>query len=118
MLLSARKLPVGAGVLSGLAGGSLLTRAASNMDFKRLIGVKAGRRAVELEKTIKIPAPVDHVFSVWTRYENFPLFMSRIREVRDLGHGRSHWVALGPLGAPLQWDAVIHRLKSFVEDER
>lgn len=107
MLLSARKLPAGAGVLSGLAGGSLLTRAATNMDFKRLVGLNTGRRAIELEKTIKIPAPVDRVYSLWTRYENFPLFMSRIKEVRDLGHGRSHWVALGPLGAALQWDAVI-----------
>src|SRR5262245_21390578 len=107
MLLSARRLPAGAGALSRLAGLGLLTRAATNMDFKRLVGVKAGRRAVELEKTIKISAPVDRVYSLWTRYENFPLFMSRIKEVRDLGHGRSRWVALGPLGAPLHWDAVI-----------
>jgi uncharacterized membrane protein len=107
MILSARKLPAGSGLLSGLAGLGLLTRAATNMDFKRLVGVRASRRAVELEKTIKIPASVDRVYSLWTRYENFPLFMSHIREVRDLGHGRSHWVAHGPLGAPFQWHAVV-----------
>jgi uncharacterized membrane protein len=107
MLLSASKLPAGSGILSRLAGLGLLTRAATNMGFRRLFGVKAGYRAVELEKTIKIPAPVDRVYSLWARYENFPLFMSHIKQVRDLGHGRSHWVAVGPLGAPLQWDAVI-----------
>jgi uncharacterized membrane protein/osmotically-inducible protein OsmY len=107
MMLSARKLPAGAGILSGLAGLGLLARAAANLDFKRLFGVRAGRRAVELEKTIKIAAPVDRVYSLWTRYENFPLFMSHIKAVRELGHGRSHWVAQGPLGAPFQWNAVI-----------
>jgi uncharacterized membrane protein len=33
--------------------------------------------------------------------------MSHLREVRDLGDDRSHWVATGPGGVALSWDAVV-----------
>jgi uncharacterized membrane protein/osmotically-inducible protein OsmY len=93
--------------LASLAGVALVARAATNMEFKRLAGFKVGPHAVDIQKTIKISAPVERVYSLWTNYENFPLFMSRIHEVRDLGNGRSHWVVKGPLGATLEWDAEI-----------
>jgi uncharacterized membrane protein len=98
------------GALPRLAGLVLLVRAASNIEFKRLVGFKAGPRAVDIQKTIKIYAPAERVYSLWTDYENFPLFMSRINEVRDLGNGRSHWIVKGPLGATLEWDAEITQL--------
>ena len=47
------------------------------------------------------------MYEFWTDYENFPLFMSNVREVRDLGGGRSHWVVRGPGGLPIEWDAVL-----------
>ena len=34
-------------------------------------------------------------------------FMSHLREVTDLGGGRSHWVAEGPADIPVEWDAQI-----------
>jgi len=98
------------GALPRIAGLALLARAASNIELKRLVGFKAGPRAVDIQKTIKISAPLERVYSLWTDYENFPLFMSRIHEVRDLGNGRSHWIVKGPLGATLEWDAEITRL--------
>lgn len=36
--------------------------------------------------------------------------MSHLKEVRDLGHGRSHWIAAGPVGLPVEWDAEITEL--------
>jgi uncharacterized membrane protein len=33
--------------------------------------------------------------------------MSHVRDVRDLGDGRSHWVVVGPADAGVEWDAVI-----------
>jgi len=35
--------------------------------------------------------------------------MASLREVRDMGNGRSHWVAAGPGGVPVGWDAVVTR---------
>ena len=95
------------GALPRLAGLALIVRAATNIEFKRLVGFKVGPHAVDIQKTIKISASIERVYSLWTNYENFPLFMSRIHEVRDLGNGLSHWVVKGPLGATLEWDAQI-----------
>jgi uncharacterized membrane protein len=33
--------------------------------------------------------------------------MSHLREIRKIDEGRSHWVASGPAGVPIEWDAVI-----------
>jgi uncharacterized membrane protein len=65
------------------------------------------RRTVDIQKTIHIEAPVEQVYAFWTNYQNFPLFMSNIREIHDLGGGRSHWLVSGPGGAPIEWDAAL-----------
>ena len=65
------------------------------------------RRAVDIQKTLYIEAPIDQVFGFWSNYENFPLFMSHVREVEDRGQGRSHWKVSGPGGVPIEWNAVL-----------
>jgi uncharacterized membrane protein len=64
------------------------------------------RRTVDIQKTIHIEAPPEQVFAFWSNYENFPLFMSNVREVRDLGGGRSHWLVSGPARVPIEWNAM------------
>ncbi|HJU85796.1 MAG TPA: SRPBCC family protein, partial [Gemmatimonadota bacterium] len=74
---------------------------------RRLTGMGPGRRAVDYRKTITVAAPVDEVYDLWSRVENFPRIMSHIREVRDIGNGRTRWTATGPAGIPVSWDAVV-----------
>ncbi len=62
---------------------------------------------MDVQKTININASVERVFELWSNYRYFPHFMSAVREVRDLGNGRSHWVVAGPAGMPVEWDAVL-----------
>jgi uncharacterized membrane protein len=69
--------------------------------------VRERRRTVDIQKTLFIEAPPDRVYQFWTDYENFPLFMSNVLEVQDLGSGRSHWVVRGPGGVAIEWDAVL-----------
>src|SRR5439155_14308825 len=95
----------------GTAGLGLVARAATNTEIKRLLGLGGGRRAGDVRKTITIAAPPEEVFDFWTNYANFPRLMSHLKEVRDLGGGRSHWVASGPGGLPVSWDAVITRFE-------
>ncbi|HEX7052032.1 MAG TPA: SRPBCC family protein [Longimicrobiales bacterium] len=95
------------GTVLGAAGASLLARAATNLGLRRLVGVNAGRRAVDIQKTITIDAPIEDVFAFWSRPENFPRFMAHLQEVRRTGEGTYHWVARGPLGATVEWDAVV-----------
>ncbi|MGH8070329.1 MAG: SRPBCC family protein [Candidatus Entotheonellia bacterium] len=91
----------------GLAGLTMLARAITNIELKRLIGVGAGRRAVDIQKTITITAPIERVFELWAHYQNFPHFMSNVRDVKDLGDGRSRWIVTGPAGTTVEWDAVM-----------
>jgi uncharacterized membrane protein len=96
----------GMGAALGVAGAALVARSATERDFGRLVGVRQGRRAVRVQKTINIGAPVEQVFDFFSEFENYPQFMSHIREVHDLGGGRTHWVVDGPAGTTVEWDAV------------
>jgi len=97
--------------LGSLALG-IVTRAIVNKPVRRLVGAGAGdaRATMHFSKTIDIDSPVEEVFEFWRHPENFSTFMSHIREVRDLGNGRSHWVANGPAHLPVEWDAEITKL--------
>jgi uncharacterized membrane protein len=33
--------------------------------------------------------------------------MSNVREIEDLGGGRSRWIVSGPGGVPIEWEAVL-----------
>jgi uncharacterized membrane protein len=96
---------IGAGL--GLLGLGLVTRGLSDLPTSRLVGVGAGRRAVDVNKGININAPIDLVFGFFSHYDNFPQFMSNVKEVRDPGTGRSHWVVAGPAGITVEWDADL-----------
>lgn len=91
----------------GTIGLGILARSVTNMPVKRIVGVGAGHRAVDVQKTIHIAAPVEKVFEFWDNFQNFPKFMSNVREVQMKEDGRSHWVVAGPAGVPVEWDAVI-----------
>jgi uncharacterized membrane protein len=62
---------------------------------------------VEVEKTLTIEAPVEVVWGLWSNFENFPRFMTHVREVRRIDEGHSHWVAVGPGGVSVEWDAIV-----------
>jgi uncharacterized membrane protein len=100
-----------AGAALSAAGTALIARALTDTDVRRLVGVSGGRRAVDLEKTITIEAPVGDVFAFWQHYENFPKFMSHVRDVRP-GEvdGRSYWVVDGPAGVPISFEAETTRV--------
>lgn len=98
------------GALLGALGALLLLRNFANRPLPRLLGVGAGRRATEFQKTLTVRAPVDDVFEFWMNFENFPRFMTHLQEVQKIGEGRYHWVARGPAGIPVDWDAEVTRL--------
>jgi uncharacterized membrane protein len=94
-------------ILIGSLGFALFVRAAANLPARRLVGVGAGPRAVDIQKTININAPADLVYGFWSNYDNFPLFMHNVKEVCDMNDGKSHWIVAGPAGTSIEWDAVL-----------
>lgn len=109
LMVNCTRHPNPLNVTLGTLGFGLFVRAATNMEIMRALGLGGSRRGIDFQKTINIQAPVDKVFSMWTHYDNFPRFMHHVREVRDLGNGRSNWRVAGPMGTEIQWDAVCTR---------
>jgi uncharacterized membrane protein len=79
-------------------------------DEKRLDDTRAalaGERGIHVREAIRLEKPLDEVYRFWRRLENLPRFMTYLERVTDLGGGRSHWVAKGPGGVRVEWDAEI-----------
>ncbi len=64
------------------------------------------RRASQLSVSFVVDHPVHVVFAFCRDFENFPLFIGALREVRDFGDGRSHWCASTRSGGTVEWDAI------------
>jgi uncharacterized membrane protein len=90
----------------GTVGLALAWPAISGTGGARWFGLR-GARGVRVIKTITVAGPPERVFPFFARYDSWPRFMANLKEVRDLGNGRSHWVARGPGGVPVSWDAAI-----------
>lgn len=62
--------------------------------------------ATTVEREIDIDLPVREVYDQWTRFEEFPSFMSGVDEVRRIDDQHLHWrVSVG--GVTREFDATI-----------
>lgn len=100
------------GTLCAVSGGALLLRAASNEQLGRVAGMRGGRSAIHVQKTVNVSAPLDEVYAWFTEWERWPEWMSHVREVSASGERgvlgeRLHWAVDGPAGVPVSWDAEI-----------
>lgn len=59
-----------------------------------------------IKQTVTVNRPAREVYAFWRNLENLPRFMSNLREVQSAGT-RSHWIADGPMGNTVEWDAEI-----------
>lgn len=62
---------------------------------------------VRVEKVVAIDRSREELYGFWRKFENLPRFMRHLESVREAGQNRSHWVAKGPAGTSIQWDAEI-----------
>ena len=103
--------------------GALLTRAVSGrcpvngmlgrnsaLDDEPSSSVTSVRRGegVRVDERIVLNRPRSEVYRFWRNLENLPRFMDHLESVSVLDEERSHWVAKGPAGSKVEWDAVIH----------
>jgi uncharacterized membrane protein len=64
-------------------------------------------QGIRVEKTTTIQRSPEEVYRFWRRFENLPRFMTHLEAVQTIDNGRSHWIARGPAGATVEWDAEI-----------
>lgn len=107
------------GSFSGLGlaalGGSMLYRGATGRRLFEVIrdkmtGGGAGQdqeagRGIDVEAYKTINKSPEELYRFWRNFENFPRFMYYLESVRSLDDKRSHWVARGPFGSRVEWEA-------------
>ena len=123
--LAAAAAMIGYGISRRSAGGLLMAAGAVPLAYRGATGhwpaavegllsssgdtraALSGPRGIHVRESIRLERAVDEVYRFWSRLDNLPTFMTNLAEVTDLGGGRSHWVARGPGGVRVQWDAEI-----------
>jgi uncharacterized membrane protein len=109
------------GLILSAAGAALLHRGSTgHCNVYEALGINSanGRdkevpvaRDVHVEKSITINASPDELYAFWRQFENLPRFMNHLESVSSLGFNRWHWVAKGPAGTRVEWDAEIYNEK-------
>jgi len=109
------------GTLAALAGTGFVRRGATgNCPLYSMLGVRtaSSRRegagstradsslGIRVDESITIRRPPEQVYGFWRDLANLPRFLSHLDRVEVTG-GRSHWVAKGPAGRTVTWDAEI-----------
>jgi uncharacterized membrane protein len=92
--------------IATVAGLALIGFAAYTPIVASLQQAGARRRSGQLRFSFVVERPVEEVFTFCANFENFPRFLTALREVRDNGDGRSHWCANTPGRGMVEFDAV------------
>lgn len=117
--LKLRSIP---GLVLGAVGGALVWRGATgscpvysslgvstaepSAHDDRNVSVPYGR-GVRVEKSVTVNAPPEQLYAFWRNFENLPRFMQNLEAVRVHDNLRSRWVAKGPAGSTVEWEAEI-----------
>ena len=66
-----------------------------------------GNDGVRIEHTVEVVCPAADLYQFWRRVEQLPRILRHVESVEPMDEWHSHWVARGPLGPALEWDAEI-----------
>lgn len=96
-----------------LAGGLVLVGAGLAYAAARVLNKAEGdvARDVHIETSIAIDRSPEELYAFWRDFTNLPVFMMNLEWVTQLDSTRSHWIANGPMGKRVEWDAEIYNEK-------
>jgi uncharacterized membrane protein len=111
LALAQKRGQLWSGIALAVAGGTLVYRGVGGRcELYAALGIDTSedeeRRGIRVEKTITINRSPEDLYQFWHKLENLPKFMAHLESVRNLGLGRSHWIAKAPVGT-VEWDAEI-----------
>jgi len=63
--------------------------------------------AIRVKKSITVNRSPEELYRFWHDFQNLSRFMNHLISVQVTGERRSHWVAKGPAGTSVEWDAEV-----------
>src|SRR3954454_23222465 len=90
-----RRSPAGAALAT--AGGMVAYFGARSQD----------QRNFTARSSVTVNTSPEQAFRFWRNFENFPLFMHHLETVSNTSERGSRWIALGPMGTRIAWQAEI-----------
>ena len=63
------------------------------------------RISIRVKKSVTINRPAEELYALWHDFQNLARFMKHVESVQVTGDKRSHWIAKGPAGKSVEWDA-------------
>jgi uncharacterized membrane protein len=70
-------------------------------------GVQTRNGEIPVVVTLAINRSREELYKAWRNLSNLPRWMKHLRAVEERDERRSHWVASGPAGSPIEWEAEI-----------
>jgi uncharacterized membrane protein len=71
------------------------------------VALSGESRGIHVRESVRLEKPIGEVYQFWRHLANLPQFMTHLDEVTEGSDGHSHWVARGPGGVRVAWDAEI-----------
>lgn len=94
----------------GQGSESSFRRGSEGQARRAAAGMMKGRsesQGVQVRQQVTVNRPVGELYRFWRNVENLPRVMTYLEDVKSLGDRRSHWVAKGPAGQRIEWDAEV-----------
>jgi uncharacterized membrane protein len=115
-LIGLERRSLGGLVVAGI-GGMLVHRGyTGSCNMYKAIGVTSAEPAspdkyfnhgIHVEVATTIDKPAAELYRFWRNFENLPQFMNHLESVTVIDDKRSKWVAKGPAGSSVRWEAEI-----------
>jgi uncharacterized membrane protein len=104
-------------VLFGIGAGLVLRGATGHCALYEQLGIDRrdrrerdgvpGNQGLRIEHAVEVACPAPELYQFWRNVGQLPRILRHVESVQPIDEWHSHWVARGPLGPPLEWDAEI-----------
>lgn len=88
----------GYGMAMAAAGGALAYAAARGDNLPAVL---------VSQSSVLVNCSPQEAYQFWRNFENLPIFMRHLEAVQVSSEGHSTWIAIGPMGTRIAWDAQI-----------
>jgi uncharacterized membrane protein len=102
-----KRLAIATTMVAGVTALDILASKQTSQERVSMRNGRTGDGAIRMTRVITIQRSARDLYSFWRNFENLPQVMPHLQSVRVTGDKTSHWIAKGPAGKQIEWDAEI-----------